>query len=88
MAKWFATGNMMADGVTPRTVCAKTEVEVAECVMKGWKEVGSDDEPIEAVSGEKVEGVTGVGTQKKGPAHKVLGQAVKDAKKKKEKKSE
>lgn len=35
---WFETGRKMEDG-TPRTVCAKTEVEVAEYKKKGWAQI-------------------------------------------------
>ena len=35
MDVWFKTGRKMQDG-TPRTVCARTEVEEAEYTRKGW----------------------------------------------------
>jgi hypothetical protein len=49
MDVWFKTGRKMQDG-TPRTVCAKTEVEEAEYIKKGW--VKSDPKAkIDKVSG-------------------------------------
>ena len=79
MAKWFYTGNVMADG-TPRTSKAEDELAVAECLKKGWKEVGEDEIPLKPVSGKKVDGVTGAATAKKGNAHDVFGKEItKDA---------
>ena len=79
MAKWFYTGHEMQDG-TPRTVSACDELAVAECLRKGWKEVGEDDKPLTPVKGKTVEGVTGATTSKKGAAHDVFGSEItKDA---------
>ena len=83
MAIWFETGNVMADGETKRTVCAKSDIEADECRQKGWKELGGDDKPMTDNVGTPVKGVTGAGNQERGPAHRVLAGAIKGNKKKK-----
>lgn len=37
---WFDTGAVMADGKTPRTVCAVDEAQYNEFVKKGWTVAG------------------------------------------------
>ena len=61
---WFKTGRKMEDG-TPRTICAKTEVEVAECKRKGWAQVDPNAKAPKATGPAPTPGVTQTRGRKK-----------------------
>ncbi len=75
MARWFNNGTKMADG-TLISFAAHTELEVQECLKKGWTEVGSDN--VEAYTEEnltktpagEVSGITKSGNQRRKPGPK------------------
>lgn len=39
MERWFYTGLFMEDGITPISVCAKSETQAREFEKRGWRPV-------------------------------------------------